>query len=201
MDIAIKLSKKAQQDYCLILDALNNNSQKAYADLMNRYWDGLYYYLLKKTNNSCDAEDLTVIAFKEAFENLEQYRPINTFSAWLYKIAMNRYIDFYRSNKIKAISLDIEFENKEPVSEINNPESFYIKKEQLLAIKKILKKLDFKYLRLIELHYFQELTYVEIAEKLNLSLGTVKAQVSRAKVQVRKLLQNKIKTPLYYIND
>ena len=93
MEINENLSDKAKRDYMLVRKATDGD-QKAYAELLDRYRDAIYYMLLKMVNNASDAEDLTIEAFGKAFKNLNQYAPNYAFSTWLFKIATNNCIDF-----------------------------------------------------------------------------------------------------------
>jgi RNA polymerase sigma factor (sigma-70 family) len=197
MEVTTKLTEKAQRDYLLVLDARDNGNQKAYTELMNGYRDALYFMLLKMTNDPYDAEDLTIEAFGKAFKNIGNYTPDYAFSTWLFKIATNNCIDFLRSKKKNTISLDIAFGNnqsdyaaKEVVSETHNPEVTCIEKQKSLVMRKMVEKLKPNYRRLVELRYFQELSYEEIAEELNLPLGTVKAQLFRARDMMYKMMKD-----------
>ena len=91
------LSDKAVKDYKLVRRAVEEGDQKAYAELMARYKDSIYYMLLKMVNNRDDAEDLTIEAFGKAFRNIKQYTPDYAFSTWLFKIATNTAIDLLRN--------------------------------------------------------------------------------------------------------
>jgi DNA-directed RNA polymerase specialized sigma24 family protein len=90
------LSDKAKHDYSLVRRAVDNRDQKAFAELMERYKDSIYYMLLKMIRNGDDAEDLMIEAFGKAFNRLHQYTPNYAFSTWLFKIATNNCIDFIR---------------------------------------------------------------------------------------------------------
>lgn len=198
MEVTTKLTEKAQRDYILVLEARDNSNQKAYAELMNGYRDALYFMLLKMTNDPYDAEDLTIEAFGKAFKNIHNYTPDYAFSTWLFKIATNNCIDFLRSKKKNTISLDVAFGNnsnsdyvsREVVSETHNPEASCIEKQKSVVMRKMVEKLKPNYRKLVELRYFQELSYEEIAEELNLPLGTVKAQLFRARDMMYKLMKD-----------
>src|SRR5690554_2488581 len=101
-----KLTDKALRDYELVCLAREKGDQKAYADLMNSYREPIYYMLLKMTNSSIDADDLTLEAFGKAFKSLSQYTPDYAFSTWLFRIATNNCIDFIRRKKNKLVSID-----------------------------------------------------------------------------------------------
>lgn len=182
------LSDKAKKDYQLVLRALNDKDQRAYTELMGRYKDSVYFMLLKMVNNSDDAEDLTIETFSKAFKRLDQYTPQFAFSTWLFKIASNHSIDFIRKKRIKAISIDQGFSNEDgesyviPVKEESlDPEESMQKDERVQRMRDVVEKLKPRYKRLVELRYFEEKSYEEISEILELPLGTVKAQLFRAR--------------------
>lgn len=182
------LSDKAKKDYQLVLRALNEKDQRAYTELMGRYKDSVYFMLLKMVNNSDDAEDLTIETFSKAFKRLDQYTPQFAFSTWLFKIASNHSIDFIRKKRIKAISIDQGFSNEDgesyviPVKEDSlDPEESMQKDERVQRMRDVVEKLKPRYKRLVELRYFEEKSYEEISEILELPLGTVKAQLFRAR--------------------
>ncbi|MBA3706805.1 MAG: sigma-70 family RNA polymerase sigma factor [Bacteroidetes bacterium] len=191
------LSVKAVYDYNLIRLALDKGSQKAYAELMGRYHDSVYFMLLKMVNNKDDADDLTIEAFGKAFKRLSQYTPNYAFSTWLFKIASNNCIDFILKKKMITFSIDRTFENDEGgemsmdiKSTGPNPEEGFIKKQKVKHMHEIVDKLKPRYRVLVEMRYFEELSYEEIAEKLELPLGTVKAQLFRAREFLANILKN-----------
>lgn len=194
MEIGTNFSEKAQKDYQLVQRAIKGD-QKAYAELMDRYKDAIYYMLLRMVNNPIDAEDLTIEAFGKAFKNLHQYTPNFAFSTWLFKIATNNCIDFIRKRKANLISIDQPDEETDKTpsqnleAEVPDPEESLINSQKERLLKELINKLKPRYRRLIELRYFEELSYEEIAEELELPLGTVKAQLFRA----RELLFNILK--------
>ena len=105
MEINHGLSEKAKSDLLLVEEARKGN-EKAFASLMNRYRDSIYYMLLKMVNNPSDAEDLTIEAFGKAFRNLDSYTPKFAFSTWLFKIATNNCVDFIRKKQVSPTPLD-----------------------------------------------------------------------------------------------
>ena len=188
MELIDHLSDKAKKDYMLVLRALNDKDQRAYTELMGRYKDSVYYMLLKMVNNSDDAEDLTIETFSKAFKRLDQYTPQFAFSTWLFKIASNHSIDFIRKKRIKAISIDQGYSKADgesyviPVKEESlDPEESMQKDERVQRMRDVVEKLKPRYKRLVELRYFEEKSYEEISEILELPLGTVKAQLFRAR--------------------
>ncbi len=188
MEVNPNLSDKAKHDLVLVQKAVDGD-QKAYAELMGRYRDAIFFMLLKMVNNKSDAEDLTIEAFGKAFKNIAQYSPNFAFSTWLFKIASNNCIDYLRKKRTNFVSIDgshnDDKENSEPTihlkDDMPDPEENLIKDQKALLMRTIVKKLKPRYRTLIELRYFKEYSYEEIAEELDLPIGTVKAQLFRAR--------------------
>ena len=198
MEVNTNLSEKAQKDYILVQQATRGD-QKAYAELMGRYRDAIYYMLLKMVNNSSDAEDLTIEAFGKAFKNIQQYTPNYAFSTWLFKIATNNCIDFIRKKKATTVSLDQHDDDpdKAPTDIMApnlDPEEEMIRHQKQKMLRGIVMKLKPRYRKLIELRYFNELSYEEISEELELPIGTVKAQLFRARELLFQILKNTSKS-------
>ena len=197
MEVESHLTEKALRDYKLVQLAVEHGDQKAYANLMTNYRDSVYFMLLKMTNNSDDADDLTIEAFGKAFKKLHQYTPDYAFSTWLFKIASNNCIDFIRKKKKYTYSLDKTYENADGTemafniaASIPDPEEYLIIKQKKKLMREIVEKLKPRYRTLVELRYFQELSYEEIAEQLKLPLGTVKAQLFRARAFLYNILKD-----------
>ncbi len=188
-------TSKAQKDLKIIELALQGE-ERAYTELLDRYQDSIYFLLLKKIGNENDAEDLTMETFGKAFNNLSQYTPVYAFSTWLFRIAINNCIDFVRKKKSRPQAYDTgvdfhdpdnaSFESKSP-----NPEELVIKEQKAIEIRKMIRTLKPRYARLIDLRYYQELSYEEIAAKMQLPLGTVKAQLYRARELLAPLVNAK----------
>jgi RNA polymerase sigma-70 factor (ECF subfamily) len=188
MEVEGNLSEKGKYDFDLVQRALKNKDQKAYAELMERYRDSIYFMVLRMVNSKDDADDLTIEAFGKAFKRLHQYTPQFAFSTWLFKIASNNCIDHIRKKRIQAMSLDAGFTNEEGDSmafsvrdEDLDPMEHMAKQQRINKLRDIVQQLKPRYRELVEMRYFDELSYEEIAEKLDLPLGTVKAQLFRAR--------------------
>lgn len=195
MEINYNLSEKAQHDIVLVERAVNGD-QKAYAELLSRYRDAIYFMLLKMVNNSDDADDLTIEAFGKAFKNIHQYTPNYAFSTWLFKIATNNCIDFIRKRRggtLISIDQSIEDPDEIPIhiqADDLDPEESLINQQKIKLMRDVVSKLKPRYRKLVEMRYFDELSYEEIAVELELPIGTVKAQLFRA----RELLFNILKS-------
>lgn len=191
MTINPNLSDKAKQDIKLVDQAMKGD-QQAYAQLMDRYRDTIFFMLLKMVKNKSDADDLTIEAFGKAFKNLHQYAPNYAFSTWLFKIATNNCIDFLRKKRANTVSIEGQTDddgNEMPLTikaDILDPEEDMIKKQKAKLMRSVVSKLKPRYRELVELRYFKEYSYEEISKEMDLPIGTVKAQLFRA----RELLNN-----------
>jgi RNA polymerase sigma factor (sigma-70 family) len=192
MEIKPDLSEKAQYDLKLVKLAVDGD-EKAFAELMTRYRDSIYYMLLKMVNNPSDADDLTIEAFGKAFKNIHLYTPNYAFSTWLFRIATNNCIDFIRKKKSSPTAIEQQQdEQDDPAahlqSDMPGPEEEMMQQQKIRHLSHVVSQLKPKYRRLIELRYYQEYSYEEIANELNLPLGTVKAQIFRAKELLYNIL-------------
>lgn len=184
-----KLTTKAVYDYKLVRSAVDEGDQKAFAELLQRYRESVFFMMLKMCNNRDDADDLTIEAFGRAFKKLDQYSPDYAFSTWLFKIASNNAIDFLRKKKIKVqIPIDQRSDSSDSTESSTHiranepdPEESFIRKQKIEKIRTLVDNLKPKYKEMIELFYFQELSHEEIATRLNLPIGTIKAQLFRAR--------------------
>jgi len=184
-------SEKAAADFALVEEA-KNGSEKAFASLMNRYHDPIYYMLFKMVNNSTDAEDLTIETFGKAFQSLDTYTPKFAFSTWLFKIATNNCLDFIRKKQLSPIPYDRTQDNLENIattlqSDLPDPEEELIKRQKIEAVKGIVSQMKPMHRKLIKLRYYEEYSYEEISAELKIPVGSVKAELHRAKTQLYKM--------------
>jgi RNA polymerase sigma factor (sigma-70 family) len=188
-------SKNTRDDLELVKRAADKDP-KAYEKLLKKYRKSVYYMLLKMVNNTDDAEDLTQEAFAKAFNSLHKFDSKYAFSTWLFRIATNNCIDFIRKKRVQTVSIDTSYENDEGDSfsfdikdPDDNPDELMLRKQRKEYLGMAVEKLPAKYRKLVDLRYFQELSYEEVADELELPLGTVKAQLFRA----RELLAQELK--------
>ena len=198
MEVNRQFSTKALQDFNLIDKAVIEGDEGAFADLMKRYKNPVYHMILKMVRNVDDAEDLTIEAFAKAFKNLSRFKKDYTFSTWLFRIATNNAIDFIRKKRLDTYSLNSAFsdDNGEAVTmdvEDNQltPDDAAINAQKIELVRMFVDKLPAKYQRLVKLRYFEELSYEEIAKELDAPLGTVKAQLHRARELMYELVKDK----------
>jgi RNA polymerase sigma-70 factor (ECF subfamily) len=145
--------------------------------------------LLKMINNSSDAEDLTIETFSKAFHNINSYNPKFAFSTWLFKIATNNCIDFIRKNQVLPTPYDIPNDNQDNImvmlqSDLPDPEELLIKHQNIEVLKDIMNKMKPRYRKIIQLRYYEDYSYEEISSELKIPIGSVKAELHRAKTQL-----------------
>lgn len=193
-------SNKALEDFDLIDKAVTEKDQQAYATLMKRYKKAVYFMILKMIRDADDAEDLTMEAFAKAFRNLERFKKDYTFSTWLFRIATNNTIDFIRKKKLKTMSLNNTLSddsgnsvNIDVEDDDSNPQDEFIKSQRIEMVRIFVDKLPAKYRKLVQLRYFDELSYEEIAQELDKPLGTVKAQLHRSRELLYEIAAGKEK--------
>ena len=198
MEVNRQFSDKALHDFKLIDKATKVGDESAFAELMERYKKPVYHMILKMVRNVDDAEDLTIEAFAKAFKNLDRFKKDYTFSTWLFRIATNNAIDFIRKKKLETYSLNTSFTDDAGESvnidvEDNRltPDEQTIKTQKIELVRMFVTKLPAKYQRLVKLRYFDELSYEEIAKELEAPLGTVKAQLHRARELMYDLVKDK----------
>jgi len=196
MELEPTVSPKAEEDRILV-SAAKSGDQKAFEDLMKKYRKSVYYMLLKMVYNPDDAEDLTQEAFAKAFTSLHKFDSKFAFSTWLFRMATNNCIDFIRKKKLLTYSIDqpVDEDSDRPffidIRDKNyNPNEEMIHSERSQIIHEAVEKLPQRYKILVQMRYFDEKAYEELADELNLPLGTVKAQLHRARELLNELLAN-----------
>lgn len=187
------LSEKALVDWELVQRACKGD-EEAFRVLHDKYRSKIYYLVLKIVNNPTDAEDVTIEAFGKAFKNIKQYVPRYAFSSWLFKIATNNSIDYCRRKRLLQKDYEevgSEIVSKEPI--INtalDPEQQLIREQNIERLRHLVTNLRPQYQRLVQLRYFDELSYEEISVTLDLPMGTVKAQLFRARNMLQEILRD-----------
>lgn len=196
-DLNSRFSKKALEDFKLIDMAVDGDEQ-AYAKLLARYKRPVYHMILKMVRNVDDSEDLTIESFAKAFKSLHKFKKDFTFSTWLFRIATNNTIDFIRKKRLNTMSISNTYTDDDGQSvsiEVEdgslNPQEEAIKAQKIELIQLFVTMLPAKYQKLVRLRYYNELSYEEIALELEAPLGTVKAQLHRARELMYDLVKNK----------
>ena len=191
------VSASKLEDVKLIKQALKGK-QSAYKQLMKKYYGYTKNLVYKMTSNKEDIEDLTQEAFIKAFNSLKNFDSQFAFSTWLYKIATNNCIDYIRKKKLNTYSIDknIETDDDDYKFEIPDSESLpdrnILESERKKVLDDAIEKLPERYKRVIILRHKADLEYEEIAKKLKLPVGTVKAHIFRGRELLNKYLKDKI---------
>jgi RNA polymerase sigma-70 factor (ECF subfamily) len=166
--------------------------QVAFTFLLDFYWNEVYGFMLKRTENETDAEDITIETFSKAFDKLATYNPEFQFNTWLIAIAKNVHIDILRKKKS---SLFVEITDEEDYQAYNiadttpSAEDKLITEQNLSQLLQYIKELKPHYQEVIQLRYFQEMSYQEIAEQLDEPLSNVKIKLLRAKKLLAEIIQ------------
>lgn len=160
-----------------------NNNQIAFNFLLDMYWNDVYAFQLKRTMNENDAEDITIQTFSKAFDKIDTYNDEYKFKTWLITISKNIHIDLVRKQKrsIRNTSKDNEQQYFDIIDDSPTPEDKIITEQNLANLLRDIKKIKPHYQEVINLRYFQELSYKEISEELNEPINNVKVKLLRAK--------------------
>ncbi len=183
-----------------LIEATKNGDETAFAEIVNRYRNPITNYLYRFLNDYEEAVDLAQETFVRVYFAIERYHTDYAFSTYIYRIASNLAISEIRKRKRrKLVSLTgfFQYENDEeqdfqPADERALPDEDLIENEQSATIARAIAALPDKYRAPIVLREVEGKTYEEIAEILQLGLGTTKSRISRA----RKLLKEKLKNYL-----
>ncbi|GAA4931991.1 sigma-70 family RNA polymerase sigma factor [Algibacter agarivorans] len=168
-----------------------NNDQKAFNYLLDVFWDAVYGFQLKRTQNENDAEDITIQTFSKAFDRIETFDEKYTFKTWLITISKNIHIDLLRKEKtsISQVTSKDNHEILQVLDESPSPEDKLITEQHLAKLLRDIKKLKPHYQEVINLRYFQELSYKEISKELKEPMNNVKVKLLRAKKLLAEIIQ------------
>lgn len=190
----MKKGENIQRDTELV-QRMRSGDETAYSDMMDYYYDAIFFTILRIVNNRSDAEDLTVEVFGKVFESINKYSHDYAFSTWLFKVATNHCIDFLRKKRALFVSID-EDKNEPTDAPIHlpfsgpGPEELLINKQTAKKLSETVEKLKPFWAQLIEMRYYKELSYEEIAAQLGVPMGTIKNQLYRAKAKLASLYFN-----------
>lgn len=166
----------------------------AFSFLLNSFWNDVYGFQLKRTHNENDAEDITIRTFSKAFDKIETFDENYEFKTWLIAISKNVHIDLLRKQKSRALHQTIQNEKDAVYNIIDNTPSVedkLITEQNLATLLQYIKKLKPHYQKVINLRYFQEFTYNEIALELNEPLNNIKVKLLRAKKLLAEIIAKK----------
>jgi len=166
----------------MLIEQMKQGKQLAYAAIMGHYTKSLYHYLYKMVNNVTEAEDLTIEVFAKVFININQYQPTNNFSTWLFKVAKNHTLDQIKKNKNQPKNFEgLDYIRDTMQASGPDPAELYIQQQEIQHIVKLIGRLRPRYRSVIEMKFFEDLSYEEIAARLNTSKAMVRSYLFRAK--------------------
>ncbi len=170
------------------------NDQKAFNFLLDEFWDSVYGFQLKRIENENDAEDVTIQTFSRAFDKIKTYNEDYKFKTWLITISKNIHIDLVRKEKSSINSKISDHEDDKIYNVLDDspsPEDKLITEQNLAKLLRDIKKLKPHYQEVINLRYFQELSYKDISEELNEPMNNVKVKLLRAKKLLAEIINKK----------
>jgi len=172
--------------------------ETGYRELLRRYERPVFSLIYRMVRDRAAAEDLAQETFIKVLNALESYRPEYRFSSWIFKIANNTAIDQLRRREVNTLSLDgapnartadeIEASAVSAVDRGPSPLADLESRELGSAIEQAIAKLRPEYRACILLRHVEGRAYEEIAETLDLPLGTVKTYIHRARLELRESL-------------
>lgn len=179
------------KDISQLVDQAKKGNQKAFNDLLNFYWKDVYYFQLNKCKDEEEAEDITIKSFARAFDKIDTFDDQYQFKTWLFTISNNLFIDEHRKKKAEMVSI-----HKNPqevhkiVDEDPSPADQLIQEQNLAQLKAYIQQLKPHYQVVINMRFFQELSYKEMSEKIGEPMNNIKVKLLRAKKLLAEIITN-----------
>jgi len=180
------------EDILQVIAKAKSGDQKAYKQLLDHYWNMVFGFQLKRVHNESDAEDITIEAFAKAFDKIEQFDPNYNFSSWVITISKNIQIDQYRKKRNSIVTGPLEEQEDQGntvVDDSPTKEDALIQEQNLVQLQTMMKMLKPMYREVLQLRYFQEMPYLDMAEQLGEPLTNIKVRLLRAKKLMAELIQ------------
>jgi RNA polymerase sigma-70 factor (ECF subfamily) len=169
-----------------------NVDKESYSVILDQYWDKIFHHIQKIVKDTEQARDITSEVFAKVYLNLNLFKPNFKFNSWIYKVATNTAIDYLRSEKLRN-DIQIKPDDYIQVADDSTADTAINKKEKNNALDLAISMLKEEYRIIIRLRYYEELSYEEIARTLHIPIGTVKANLFRAKKMLSKIVINQKK--------
>jgi RNA polymerase sigma-70 factor, ECF subfamily len=170
-----------------------NGNQNSFTFLLNHYWNEVYAFMLLRTANETDAEDITIETFSKAFDKIVSYNSEFQFNTWLIAIAKNVHIDMLRKRKSSHFLEISDTDDKQAYNVADtspSAEDKLINVQNLSQLLQFIKQLKPHYQEVIQLRYFQEMSYQEISDEVNEPLNNVKIKLLRAKKLLAEIINS-----------
>lgn len=185
--------EKTEEPLPTLIEKAKLGNQIAFSALLNCFWNDVYGFQLIRTKNENDAEDITIQTFSKAFDKIHTFDSSYEFKTWLIAISKNLHVDLIRKRK-KNVLQDSDGSNNEAIKKVlddaPSAEDNLITEQNLVALLEYIKQLKPYYQEVINLRYFQELAYAEIANKLGEPINNVKVKLLRAKKLLAEIIKN-----------
>ena len=173
------------------IEKAKQKDEKAFNTLLNTYWSDVYRFQFSKTDNENEAEDITIKTFSRAFEKIHLYNERYNFKTWLISISKNIFLDHLRKQRTETISINKkESEAYKIYDESPTAEDQLITEQNLAQLLRYIKELKPNYQEIINLRYFREMSYKEMADTLGEPMNTIKVKLLRAKKLLAEIIQN-----------
>ncbi len=186
------LLNKTEHNIQDTISKAKTGNQIAFSTLLDTFWNDVYGFQLKRTENENDAEDITIQTFSKAFDKLHTYNETYIFKTWLITISKNIHIDLVRKRKRNVLHA---WQSNEAVKKVldDTPtaEDQLITEQNLASLLEHIKKLKPHYQEVINLRFFNELSYADIAKQLGEPINNVKVKLLRAKKLLAEVIKKK----------
>ncbi|MBT8186425.1 MAG: sigma-70 family RNA polymerase sigma factor [Croceitalea sp.] len=184
---------KSEDNLTDIIARAKSGQQIAFSTLLDKFWNDVYGFQLVRTKNENDAEDITIQTFSKAFDKINTYDDAYEFSTWLITISKNLHVDLIRKRKRNILS-EVESRKSKEVQQIldatPSAEDNLIIEQNLASLLANIKKLKPSYQQVINLRYFNEMSYAAIANELNEPVNNIKVKLLRAKKLLAEIIKN-----------
>jgi RNA polymerase sigma-70 factor, ECF subfamily len=170
-----------------LVERVKNGDSRAFEELVVRHQKSIYYFILRVLKNPLDAEDTVQRIFLLAYQNIKGFRADSTFKTWIYRIGINQCHNYFRQNKNREF---IPVDDIPMPDSTANPEGEFSDRERVMHLRKAVERLPYKQRMVVTLRVYQELTFEEIGEALNIRANSAKVNFHHA----LEKLKNWIKT-------
>ncbi len=185
---------KKNIDITDLIDKARKKDQKAFNTLLNTYWSDVYRFQFLKTENEDEAEDITIKTFSKAFDKIHLYNERYNFKTWLISISKNIFLDHLRKQRTETISINKKESEAYKISdESPSAEDQLIIEQNLMQLRNYIKQLKPHYQEIINLRYFREMSYKEMADTLNEPMNNIKVKLLRAKNLLAEIINKSSK--------
>ena len=160
---------------------------KAFRKIVERHQARIFYLGMRFFRNLHDAEDFAQEVFLKAYKKLGMFKGQASFGSWLYRLAFNLAINEYRLAKRRLMEIEVARDDLE--DESPTPEFYLIRAEEMAEVQRVLREIPDRYNLVLTMHYFDGLSYQEIAELTGYPINTIKSHIHRAKRLIKSKLE------------